>query len=251
MQSDLRKTLATGRGLEVHYQPLVDVASGQVEAYEALTRWQHPTRGLVMPSVFIPIAETSGLIIELDEWVLAKACAAASAWDPPLRLCVNVSAVHFALGNLGEMVERVVRSSGLDPTRLELEITEGVLVRNPTLALTEFNRLRAFGVHIVLDDFGVGRWSLALREFPFDKIKIDRSFVCAMIESRQARAIVQAMISLALALDMQVVAEGVETQRQLVELAKLGCTQAQGYLFGRPAPIGDFIVHERLGSHRL
>ena len=242
LQADLRRALATGVGFEVHYQPLVGTSSGQVECYEALTRWQHPTRGLVMPGEFIPMAETSGLIIELDEWVLARACADANAWDPAIRLSVNVSAVQFAFGNLGEMVERVLRETGFEPSRLELEITEGVLIQDPALALNVLNHLRALGVRIVLDDFGVGYSSLSyFRDFPFDKIKIDRSFVAEMLDSRQARSIVQAMVSLGRGLDLQVVAEGVETHRQLAALTKLGCTQVQGYLFGRPAPIGDIL----------
>ena len=241
LQADLRDALVRGTELEVHYQKIVGISSGEVEGFEALLRWQHPTRGLVMPNEFIPAAETSGLIVELGEWVLTCACAEASRWDPPLRLSVNISPIQFALGNLAEIVERVLLHTGLDPSRLELEITEGVLIQDAELALSLLNRIRALGVQIVLDDFGVGYSSLSyFRQFPFDKVKIDRSFIAEMLDNSQAHSIVQAVISLGRGLNLQVVAEGVETHQQLVAVTKMGCSQAQGYLFGKPMPIQHF-----------
>jgi diguanylate cyclase (GGDEF)-like protein/PAS domain S-box-containing protein len=241
LQADLRDALATEKGLEIHYQPIIGISSGEVEGFEALARWRQPTRGLIMPDEFIPIAETSGLIVELGEWVLTQACAQALDWDPPLWLSVNVSPVQFASGDLADTVERTVRQSGIDPKRLELEITEGVLIQDPELALTILSRIRAIGVKIVLDDFGVGYSSLSyFRQFPFDKVKIDRTFIADMLESSEARAIVQAVISLGRGLNLQVVAEGVESHLQLAALTKRGCTHAQGYLFGRPMPISSF-----------
>jgi diguanylate cyclase (GGDEF)-like protein/PAS domain S-box-containing protein len=242
LQADLRDALATGIGLEIHYQPIIGISSGEVEGFEALARWRHPTRGLIMPDEFIPIAETSGLIVELGEWVLTQGCADALGWEPPLRLSVNVSPVQFASGDLANTVERIVRQSGIDPTRLELEITEGVLIQDPELALRMLSRTRALGVKLVLDDFGVGYSSLSyFRQFPFDKVKIDRTFIADMLESSEARAIVQAVISLGRGLNLEVVAEGVESHLQLAALTKQGCTHAQGYLFGRPMPISSFV----------
>lgn len=242
LEADLRQALATGAGLEVHYQPIVGMESGKVEGFEALARWQHPTRGLIMPEDFIPIAEASGLIVKLGEWVLAHACADAVLWDPPLRLSVNVSPVQFAYGDLAAMVEQVVADSGLEASRLELEITEGVLVHDAVRGLALLNRIRDLGVQIVLDDFGTGYSSLSyFRQFPFDKVKIDRSFIAEMLENAHARSIVDAVISLGRGLDLQVVAEGVETAEQLAALRLQGCSQAQGYHISRPMPISHFL----------
>lgn len=241
LQAELGEALATGAGLELYYQPIVGISSGAVEGFEALVRWRHPARGLVMPGDFIPIAETSGLIIELGEWVLAKACEEAACWNPPLRLSVNVSPIQFASGELVTMVKRVLDKTAFDPARLDLEITEGVLIQDPETALTMLNRIRALSVKTVLDDFGVDYSSLSyFRQFPFDKVKIDRTFIADMLENRGARSIVEAVISLARGLDLEVVAEGVESFEQLAALTKLGCTHAQGYLLGRPMPIEHF-----------
>jgi diguanylate cyclase (GGDEF)-like protein/PAS domain S-box-containing protein len=248
LEVELRDAIKTGIGLEVYYQPIVRISSGEVEGFEALARWQHPERGAITPGEFIPIAEASGLIVDLGEWVLRRACHDACQWAPPLRLSVNVSPVQFASGDLSTTVERALNDSGLDPRRLELEITEGVLIQDPELALSTLNRIRAFGVKTVLDDFGVGYSSLSyFRHFPFDKIKIDRTFIADLLESNEARAIVQAVILLGRGLNLEVVAEGVETHLQLAALTKKGCTHAQGYLFGRPMPIGSFVgsvLHE-------
>ncbi len=241
IQADLRDALATGSGLEVHYQPMMDISSGEIEGFEALLRWQHPTRGRVMPDEFISIAERSGQIIELDEWVLTTACIEAAGWERQLRLSVNISPIEFAYGDLPSMLERALLKSGLDPARLELEITEGVLIEDPAQALDTFKRIKALGVQIALDDFGVGYSSLGyFRQFPFDKVKIDRSFISEMLDSSRARCIVQAAISLALGLKIKVVAEGVETEQQFALLAEQGCTQAQGYLIGRPMQVPQF-----------
>lgn len=250
LEADLREALATGTGLEIHYQPIVGMESGQTEGFEALARWQHPTQGLIMPDDFVPIAEASGLIVKLGEWVLSRACSDASLWDPPLRLSVNVSAVQFAYGDLAAMVERVLTATALHPSRLELEITEGVLVRDAARGLALLARIRAFGVQIVLDDFGTGYSSLSyFRQFPFDKVKIDRSFIADMLENSHARSIVEAVISLGRGLDLQVVAEGVETEEQLALLLAQGCTQAQGYYISKPMPIRHFMGSVlRLGS---
>jgi diguanylate cyclase (GGDEF)-like protein/PAS domain S-box-containing protein len=242
LQTELRYALASGSGLDLYYQPIVCIGTGQVEGFEALSRWQHRELGNIQPSEFIPVAETSGLIIELGERVLIRACETASAWDLPLRISVNVSPVQFSSGDLAHTVEQSLRRSGLAPERLELEITESVLIKNPKLALLMLNRIRALGVHIALDDFGVGYSSLCyFRQFPFDRVKIDRTFIADIIESSQARSIVQAVISLGRGLDLQVVAEGVETHQQLAILTKQGCTHVQGHLFGRPMPISHFV----------
>jgi len=249
LQADLRDALSTEIGLEVHFQPLVNVVSGQVEGFEALARWQHPVRGMVMPVEFIPVAESSGMILEVGEWILLHACREASKWGPPLRLSVNISPIQFVSGDLAETVARALADSGFDPTRLELEITEGVLTQDPAAALVLLERIRDTGVKIVLDDFGTGYSSLSyFRQFPFDKIKIDRSFVAEMLDSKRALSIVEAVIALAHGLDLPIVAEGVETEAQLALLRAKGCTQAQGYLLGRPMPIRHFIgsvLHER------
>jgi diguanylate cyclase (GGDEF)-like protein/PAS domain S-box-containing protein len=252
IQADLRDALATGDGLEIHYQPIVGIASGEVEGFEALVRWRHPIRGLIMPDEFIPVAEASGLIVELGEWVLTQACADALGWKPPLWLSVNVSPIQFASGDLASMIQRIVRQSGIDPKRLELEITEGVLIQDPKSTLMILNRIREIGVKIALDDFGVGYSSLSyFREFPFDKVKIDRTFIADMIENKQARAIVQAVISLGRGLNLQVVAEGVETHLQLSALTQSGCTHAQGYLFSGPMPISNFVGTALYGLQKM
>jgi diguanylate cyclase (GGDEF)-like protein/PAS domain S-box-containing protein len=241
LESEMREALAGGEGFEVYYQPIANVETGQAEGYEALARWHHPERGMIMPTEFIPVAETSGLIVELGEWVLARACADAAKWNPPLRLSVNISPIQFTRGDPVEMVRRALAASGLAAERLELEITEGVLIQDPAAALAMLSRLRALGVKIVLDDFGTGYSSLSyFKQFPFDKVKIDRSFVNDMLDSSHARSIVETIISLGLGLDLQVVAEGVETPQQLRLLRHLGCSQAQGFLVGRPMPLGHF-----------
>ncbi len=234
LETDLR--LAINRDeLVLNYQPVLSVECGQVVGYEALVRWQHPTRGVVSPDVFIPIAEESGIIISLGEWVLREACRQASTWAPHLKIAVNVSPLQFSLANLGHVVCTVLMQTGLSPNRLELEVTEAALLKDRKATLIILNQLKALGVAIVMDDFGTGYSSLSnLQSFPFDKIKIDRSFIAAMSEDDNARAIVRAVIGLGRSLDLPVTAEGIETDAQYRMVVDEGCAQAQGYLFGKP-----------------
>ncbi|OAE49802.1 EAL domain-containing protein [Agrobacterium tumefaciens] len=234
LETDLR--LAINRDeLVLNYQPVLSVECGQVVGYEALVRWQHPTRGAVPPDVFIPIAEESGIIISLGEWVLREACRQAAGWAPHLKVAVNVSPLQFSLANLGHVVCTVLMQTGLSPNRLELEITEAALLKDRKTTLIILNQLKALGVAIVMDDFGTGYSSLSnLQSFPFDKIKIDRSFIAAMSDDDNARAIVRAVIGLGRSLDLPVTAEGIETDAQYRMVVDEGCAQAQGYLFGKP-----------------
>lgn len=234
LETDLR--LAINRNeLLLNYQPVLSVECGQVVGYEALVRWQHPTRGVVPPDVFIPIAEESGIIISLGEWVLREACRQAAGWAPHLKIAVNVSPLQFSLANLGHVVCTVLMQTGLSPNRLELEITEAALLKDRKATLIILNQLKALGVAIVMDDFGTGYSSLSnLQSFPFDKIKIDRSFIAAMSDDDNARAIVRAVIGLGRSLDLPVTAEGIETDAQYRMVVDEGCAQAQGYLFGKP-----------------
>jgi diguanylate cyclase (GGDEF)-like protein/PAS domain S-box-containing protein len=239
-EADLREALVTGTGIEVHYQPLATISSGEVIGFEALARWHHPTRGMVMPDDFIPVAEASGLIVLLGERVLRQACQDAAGWDPPLRLSVNVSPLQFVQGDLVSTIAAALKDSGLDPKLLELEITEGVLIDDANGTLALLNRIRALGVTIVLDDFGTGFSSLSyLRHFPFSKVKIDKSFIADMMEDDDVASIVKAVLLLSKSLNIEVVAEGVETKDQLDLLRELGCAQAQGYLISRPLPINN------------
>ncbi len=235
LELDLRGALGRGE-LEVHYQPIRNLASGTMSAMEALVRWRHPSRGLVSPGDFVPLAEECGLIIPIGEWVLREACHEASRWnDPDRRVAVNISAIQFRDGSLLATVASALASSGLRPDRLELEITETLLIGEDIDVGSSIQALRNLGVRIALDDFGTGYSSLSyLRRFPFDKIKIDRSFT-ADIEKADTAAIVRAIVRLARQLGMSITAEGVETNAQLRFMRKLGCTEVQGYLVGRPA----------------
>jgi diguanylate cyclase (GGDEF)-like protein/PAS domain S-box-containing protein len=217
---------------EVHYQPIVETASGAIVGCEALLRWRHSQRGNVPPSDFIPLAEEIGLIAPIGEWVLNQACAEAVRWRSDVKVAVNLSPVQFRRAGLVAAVEAALASSGLDPGRLELEITESVLLEETEANLATLGRLRALGLSISLDDFGIGYSSLSyLRTFHFDKIKIDRSFVADMAQTASSLAIVRAVISLGTSLGVKTVAEGVETYDQFVGLEREGCTQVQGYLF--------------------
>jgi diguanylate cyclase (GGDEF)-like protein len=239
LQHDLR--LATERGeLTLFYQPQSKV-DGEVIGFEALVRWRHPTRGIVPPGVFIPIAEESQSIVEIGEWILRESCREAASWPRPLQIAVNLSPVQFQHGDLPGLVHAILFETGLDPKRLELEITEGVLIGDHSRALTILRRLKLLGVHIAMDDFGTGYSSLSyLQSFPFDKIKIDKSFISNLEKNPQSAAIVRAVIGLGRGLDLPVVAEGVETEAQLAYLAREACTEVQGYLVGRPRPIADY-----------
>ena len=247
LETDLRKAIAD-EALEVYYQPCLSLLNNRITGCEALLRWRHPERGMVSPAEFIPIAEETGLINELGEWVLAKACAEATAWPEGINLAVNVSPVQFKSGTLALKIVAALAASGLPANRLELEITEAVLIRDDDAALEILHQLRAIGVRIALDDFGTGYSSLSyLQRFPFDKIKIDRCFVNDLAEAGGS-SIVQAVVNIATARHMTTTAEGVETKRQQELLRALGCTEIQGYLFSAPKPAAQ--VREILFTHR-
>jgi diguanylate cyclase (GGDEF)-like protein/PAS domain S-box-containing protein len=236
MEQDLRQALADG-GFEIHYQPLVDLAHNEVTGCEALLRWRHPERGMISPAEFIPVAEDTGLINELGEWVLRTACAEAASWPDHIRLAVNVSPVQLKCQTMALKIAGALAASGLAASRLELEITEAVLIRDDETALAILHQLRAIGVRIALDDFGTGYSSLSyLKRFPFDKIKIDRCFISDIAEIDGSSAIVQAVVNIAAARHMTTTAEGVETPEQREILRSLGCTEMQGYLFSAAKP---------------
>jgi predicted signal transduction protein with EAL and GGDEF domain len=231
LESDLRKAIADGE-LEIYYQPLVDLKSNEIAGCEALLRWRHPERGMVPPSEFIPVAEDTGLINELGDWVVAQACAEAAMWPDDVKVAVNVSPVQFKGQGFALKVAAALAASGLPAHQLELEITEAVLIRDDDEALATLHQLRALGVSIALDDFGTGYSSLSyLRRFPFDKIKIDRCFINDLAGPDGSSAIVRAVVTIAADRGIKTVAEGVETQQQRDLLKELGCTQMQGYLF--------------------
>ncbi|NEU14946.1 EAL domain-containing protein [Methylobacterium sp. BTF04] len=239
MEVDLRVAIADQQ-FEVYYQPLVNAKSGLVVAFEALLRWHHPERGMVSPAEFIPIAEETGLIPVIGLWVLNRACRDATAWPSDVKVAINLSPLQFRYRNLVSDVEGALRTSGLAPSRLDLEITESLMLQNSDVTLTTLHALRALGIGIAMDDFGTGFSSLSyLCQFPFDKIKIDRSFIREMIDNKDGLAIVNAVIMLGESLRMNVVAEGVETVEQRDLLCQAGCHELQGYLFSRPHPERD------------
>ncbi|MGY3615911.1 putative bifunctional diguanylate cyclase/phosphodiesterase [Bradyrhizobium sp. USDA 10063] len=250
LEADMRTALVEG-GFEIHYQPLVDLRSDEVTGCEALVRWRHPVRGMVSPAEFIPVAEETGLIEEIGQWVLRTACTEAATWPAHVRVAVNVSPIQFKSETLSLKVAAALAESGLDPRRLELEITEAVLIADDDAALVALNQLRALGVHIALDDFGTGYSSLQyLQRFPFDKIKIDRSFVKEVTRNSSSASIIRAVVSIAADRDMITTAEGVETEQQRDTVHMLGCTQMQGYLFSaaRTAQeIRTMLVSESVG----
>ena len=242
LEMDLRAALQRDE-FEPYYQPIRDVASGRVVAFEALLRWNHPQRGLIAPINFIPLAEETGLIIQLGEFVLRSTCADAATWPDDVDVAVNLSPVQFKNPNLIASVTEALAASGLDTRRLELEITESVLLQNSEATLTTLHELRAMGVRISLDDFGTGYSSLSyLRSFPFDKIKIDRSFVSELATREDSMAIIRAVTGLGRSLGIVTTAEGVENAAQLELLRREGCTQAQGYLFSKPRPASDVAI---------
>jgi len=238
LQQDLRSAIARGE-LLLHYQPQVRM-TGEMIGFEVLARWQCPKRGMVSPGTFIPIAEENGLIIPLGEWVLRAACCEAASWPRPLTIAVNISPIQFHHGDLPRLVHSILLETGLAPSRLELEITEGVFINDFSHGVSILRRLKSLGVQIALDDFGTGYSSLSyVHSFPFDKIKIDQTFIGDLRHSRHSMAIVRAVIGLGHSLNMPVLAEGVETQAQRGVLMKEGCDEAQGYFFGRPLPIAE------------
>jgi EAL domain-containing protein (putative c-di-GMP-specific phosphodiesterase class I) len=244
LHHDLSVALKNGE-LMLYFQPLAhccgSVAESEIIGFEALTRWMHPLRGLISPADFIPLAEESGLIVEMGEWILREACREAASWSRPLQIAVNLSPAQFMHGDLVGLVHSILLETGLAPGRLELEITEGVLIEDFDRGLSLLRRLKALGVRISMDDFGSGYSSLSyLQAFPFDKIKIDRAFVMNLGRNPQSAAIVRAVIDLGHGMDMSIVAEGVETSEQLAFLANEGCDAVQGYLIGKPLPIGQY-----------
>ena len=242
-ERNLRRALTDGE-LVVFYQPIVSIETRRKVAMEALVRWRHPVHGLISPDKFIPLAEQTGLIDSLGEWVLRQACADALKWPSNTKVAVNLSPVQFRNPDLSGRVARILAVSGLPARRLELEITESVLLHGSVQNIGILHGLRGLGISIALDDFGTGYSSLSyLRMFPFDKIKIDRSFVSEMPEQDASAAIVCAVANLGRSLDIVTTAEGVETEQQFELLRAAGCTQAQGYLFGRPSAAASFDFH--------
>jgi diguanylate cyclase (GGDEF)-like protein len=236
LELDLRNAIVSGE-FELYYQPLLNLEHHQISGCETLLRWHHPTRGMVSPGEFIPVAEETGLINQIGEWVLRQACLEAASWPNEIAVAVNLSPVQFKNQNLAQLVVSALAHSGLPAQRLELEITEAVLLQNSDATLATLHRLRELGVRIAMDDFGTGYSSLSyLRSFPFDKIKIDRSFINDIADKDESGAIVQAVTSLASRLNMTTTAEGVETHAQLQIVESLGCTEMQGYLYSRPVP---------------
>lgn len=239
LEADLRLAFARGE-FELWYQPIVDAASGAVVCFEALLRWRSPARGFVSPADFIPAAEAAGLIVPLDCWVLQRACEDAASWPRDVHVAVNVSPHHFKTTRLVEDVQLALMRTGLDPHRLDIEVTEGVFLDRSTTAVDTLEALRGLGLRIALDDFGTGYSSLSyLIDFPIDKIKIDRAFVRDLVERHQSRAIVDAILGLARKLSIRVVAEGIETEEQALALKLRRCDELQGFLLGRPRPAGE------------
>jgi diguanylate cyclase (GGDEF)-like protein len=236
LEMDLRSAIVNGE-LELHYQPIVRLATNKISGFEALIRWRHPNHGQILPGQFISLAEETGLILQIGEWVLRTACSQAAKWPESTKIAVNLSPAQFKNRNLVQIVLSAIAASGLAPRRLELEITESVLLQKETDTLSTLHQLRELGIGIAMDDFGTGYSSLAyLHSFPFDKIKIDRSFIRDMPEREECKAIVRAVASLARSLGITTVAEGVETREQLEMVRAEDCEECQGYLFGRPVP---------------
>jgi predicted signal transduction protein with EAL and GGDEF domain len=240
LERDLRSAL-TNAEFELYYQPLVNLERDEICGFEALLRWNHPQRGLLLPADFIPLAEETGLIVPIGEWVLRRACAEAAGWPDHLKVSVNVSVAQFKAKNLANAVVSALAASGLAPGRLELEVTESVVLEDSDSAFATLTRLHDLGVRIALDDFGTGYSSLTnLRKFPFDKIKIDRSFVSDLSAANvNALAIVRSVARLGVSLGMATTAEGVETRDQADQVRAEGCTEMQGYYICRPSPASE------------
>jgi diguanylate cyclase (GGDEF)-like protein/PAS domain S-box-containing protein len=248
-QIELRNALANDE-FELHYHPIVDIRTGETASIEALIRWRHPQRGMIAPADFIPLAEETGLINPIGDWVLRKACSDAVRWPSHIKVGVNLSVVQFRKACPLDNFCKALDESGLPPERLELEITESVLLQNNVEHVETLHQLRLRGISIVLDDFGTGYSSLSyLRMFPFDKIKIDRSFVHELARNADCAAIVSAVAGLGASLHIGTVAEGIETGDQLLLVHAAGCTHAQGYLFGLPCPAAE-LTFERFGKRQ-
>ena len=246
---DLRAALLRGE-FEVYYQPIYDLQADRIVCFEALVRWNHPVRGMIAPAEFIAIAEETGLIIPIGDWVLRKACAAAASWSRDVSVAVNLSPTQFKNRNLVSSVISALSASGLASHRLELEITESVLLQDTQSTLAALHKFHEAGVRISMDDFGTGYSSLSyLRKFPFDKIKIDQSFVRELASQGDSIAIIRAVAALGRSLGIITIAEGVETNEQLSLLRLEGCIQGQGYLFSAPRPATE--VEKMLSERRL
>jgi EAL domain-containing protein (putative c-di-GMP-specific phosphodiesterase class I) len=250
LEEDMRRALLRDE-FELHYQTVIDIGRRECCGAEALVRWRHPERGLLFPDQFIGLAEESGLIMPLGGWILRRACADAAKWPSHLKIAVNLSAVQLKQSNLMSVLRSALTESGLDPRRLELEITETVLVEKNEENLAVLHEIKNLGVSIILDDFGTGYSSMRyLQMFPFDKIKIDKSFIQSMTTHSDSAAIVCAITGLGRGLDIETTAEGVETAEQLQFLRTAGCQLGQGYLFSRPVPLSalTFELPEALHS---
>jgi EAL domain-containing protein (putative c-di-GMP-specific phosphodiesterase class I) len=249
----LRRAIERGE-FELHFQPLFDLQANRICAFEALIRWNHPERGRVSPIDFIPVAEETGLIVQIGAWAMREACHVAMAWPEDIRIAVNVSTVQFNRPGLREVVMQALAASGLAPGRLEIEITESIFLDDGDGTMQMLHGLKNLGVRIALDDFGTGYSSLSyLQSFPFDKIKIDRSFIQALAHRSGAAAIIKAITDLAAALGMETTGEGVEETDQLEQLRHQGCTSVQGYLFSQPVradEIAALFLHASGGDLR-
>jgi len=241
LELDLREAVVK-QEFKLHYQPIVNLQTGEITSLEALIRWQHPRRGQVLPGDFIPLAEDLGLIVPIGEWVINRACADAATWADHIKVAVNLSPIQLLNKDLVDVVTRALARSGLQAHRLEFEITESVLMHNTAATLATLHQLRALGIRFSMDDFGTGYSSLGyLRSFPFDKIKIDRSFVTDISDEKNASAIIKGVTSLANSLNIVAAVEGVETAEQLEHVRPLGCTEIQGYLFSRPKELDEIV----------
>jgi predicted signal transduction protein with EAL and GGDEF domain len=241
LEMDLRNALMNNE-FELYYQPLVNLETNEITSFEALLRWHHPRRGTISPAEFIPIAEETGLIIPVGEWVLRTACLETAKWPKDIKVAVNLSPAQLKARNVVEVVMSALEESGMPANRLQLEITESVLMHNTFGTLATLHKLRELGVQIAMDDFGTGYSSLSyLRSFPFDKIKIDRSFIQDISSAAEPLAIVHAVAGLAKCLNMVSTAEGVETRQQMETLQNVGCTEMQGYFFSKAKPAAEIV----------
>jgi EAL domain-containing protein (putative c-di-GMP-specific phosphodiesterase class I) len=254
LESSLRRGLEREE-FHLVYQPLLDLKSGRLVGMEALVRWQHPDLGLLLPGKFIPIAEETGMIIPLGDWVLAAACRQNRQWQneglPPLRVAVNLSARQFVQANLARRVAEILQETGLDPSCLELELTESTIMSNAEATITILQELKTMGISLAIDDFGTGYSSLSyLKHFPIDRLKIDRSFVCDITTNPDDAAIADAIIAMAHSLKLKVTAEGVEKQEQLKYLSTRNCDEMQGYILSYPIGAVEFAAFIREGIEK-